>query len=782
MAQQPTLRERIGMALDVATGRAFKPAASNDRARDLDNKKFSFAWPAWREGKPDWQIVNFQGYITEGFNLNALIYNPIMYKARSVARSPLRAYQGDFKNPEILPETHPLSKLAVRPNPWQSHIEFQQQSQVYLNLAGENFTLLDRPKRGALPTAMFSVRPDRVRIVPGDGGIKGYIYVPEGRSERDGVPILPDDMIHIKLPNPGDPLEGLGHGLSPISSVAHSADVDNMVTEFLKMFFERSAQVAGVLKFKVPIEEEMMFRIKDRWQEQYGSFRNWAEIGVLDGDAEYQRVGLTFEEMGFTSLDDRNESRVLGPFGVPPILVGARIGLEHGTYSNYKEARLACWEDTLIPELLLFEVEYTHYLRDVTEQAFVLYDFSDVPALQRDMPALIAAAKQLFDMGVPRDLALSTVGLDVEGTDFGDVSFLPAGYTTAERIIEPPAPPPPPVRVLPAGAIDEDADDDEENTPPLLPDGKGGHYVYLPPFPVVKANGTHSYRFTAEHKVFLWWKKDQLAKSWEGQFGDRAETQFGEDQRALLSILKEHKSRSMSHKVSVDWSSVEQDWRTYVTGEGWDAWRATFQPVLRGVMTDNGQEWASTLGVQFDTRLLDANSWFDQYVLQFAQPINDTTLETLHEMTSQATFEGWSIPKMQSHLGTLFEQWMHGDLSADEFEWFDSRTPPHRRELIARTESMKALNAGSNQLFDQWGVQFKEWLHTQDGRVRATHRTAGQMYQEGGSVGPIPIHETFTVGNSRLMFPGDPNGDIGEIANCRCTELPFIPDGTTLAP
>ena len=49
--------------------------------------------------------------------------------------------------------------------------------------------------------------------------------------------------------------------------------------------------------------------VKERWQEQYGGYTHWDEIGVLDQGGEFQRISPTFDEMGFESIDERNEAR-----------------------------------------------------------------------------------------------------------------------------------------------------------------------------------------------------------------------------------------------------------------------------------------------------------------------------------------------------------------------------------------------------------------------------------------------------------------------------------------
>jgi len=68
--------------------------------------------------------------------------------------------------------------------------------------------------------------------------------------------------------------------------------------------------------------------------------------------------------------------------------------------------------------------------------------------------------------------------------------------------------------------------------------------------------------------------------------------------------------------------------------------------------------------------------------------------------------------------------------------------------------------------YDDWqeaiesGKTKKMWVSQRDGRVRHTHRIAdGQT---------VPINGYFTVGNSMLAYPTDPEGSPEEVVNCRC--------------
>lgn len=93
-----------------------------------------------------------------------------------------------------------------------------------------------------------------------------------------------------------------------------------------------------------------------------------------------------------------------------------------------------------------------------------------------------------------------------------------------------------------------------------------------------------------------------------------------------------------------------------------------------------------------------------------------------------------------------------------------------RAETIARTETIKALNAGRQEGLDQLVASgrldadqiARKWDDTGDGRTRDSHRAAdGQQVAQG---------EPFTVGGYQMMFPGDTSlgAPAGEVVNCRC--------------
>jgi HK97 family phage portal protein len=373
---------------------------------------FELAWPKYYLGNPQWQSIDYGSYTYHGYEINAVVFSAIAYKQRSIAGAPLTAFQGDPLDAVIAPIDHPLQRLADRPNPVQTGIELVQLLDCHYNIAGNAFCVIAR--EGQTVKGLYALRPDRVFIVPQDKGTVTYWYQPDGVQAYDiqnYIPILADDMIHLKVPNPRDPLEGFGYGVSPLTSAGRSIDVHNDVTAYLKLFFEHAAVPPGQITFDTPQSQDALENAKEAWMEKHGGYEAWPEPAVFDAGGKYEPISMPFKDMAFEGIDTRNETLVLATLGVPPILIGVRSGLEHATYSNYREARQAFCEDTLVPELMQFGGEFQR-VRD--GDAWLGFDFSSVPSLiERNM-----TRAQTFDvlyaqgMGAyPSDQAAQIAGL-----------------------------------------------------------------------------------------------------------------------------------------------------------------------------------------------------------------------------------------------------------------------------------------------------------------------------------------------------------------------------------
>ena len=145
-------------------------------------------------------------------------------------------------------------------------------------------------------------------------------------------------------------------------------------------------------------------------------------------------------------------------------------------------------------------------------------------------------------------------------------------------------------------------------------------------------------------------------------------------------------------------------------------------------------------------------SFMQQYfsidLLNDAENITQTTIQTIQRVLSESALQGWSFDEIVKRL-------VSPDLTAK------------RARLIARTETVGAANAGSLLNAKATGLQpNKIWISARDKRTRPHHREVNQMV--------VPFDGKFTVGESLMDFPGDKAGGAAEVCNCRCA-VAFIP-------
>jgi len=108
---------------------------------------------------------------------------------------------------------------------------------------------------------------------------------------------------------------------------------------------------------------------------------------------------------------------------------------------------------------------------------------------------------------------------------------------------------------------------------------------------------------------------------------------------------------------------------------------------------------------------------------------------------------------------------------------YRERYVKHRSEVIARTESIRALNLSEYALWDEQvrqglvdaGDLKRFWVYTRDERTREAHREIPSMNREG-----VGLTERFKTPLGPLRYPGDPAGVAANVVQCRCTVITRI--------
>ena len=369
-------------------------------------------------GQATYPDANYANFASEGYAKNEIVHACIRELAAAAA-SPRYMVQAPSTDGGVVEVTSGLLyDLMTRPNPTDNWYSFIEQLVTYLQVAGNAYIFKER-SRGNRVTGLYLLRPDRIRIIGASYGAAGYVYDVGGKDHA----IPAEDMCHLSLPNPAGDL----YGLSPLQVLSRTVNLDLNMTDFAKVYFQNAGVPSGLLKLRRRLNtQEEASTIRSRWRSQFGGKNNFHRIAILDEDADYQQMASAPKDMAMSELHDLTESRICAVFGVPAILVGANVGLQRSTYSNYREARLAFHSETLEPLVgRILRYLNDHLFSEYQGNETLTVDWSAMRASLDDKADQTARVNALFTGGiVTLNEARQQLGFDALIS--GDIRRIPA--------------------------------------------------------------------------------------------------------------------------------------------------------------------------------------------------------------------------------------------------------------------------------------------------------------------------------------------------------------------
>ena len=342
-------------------------------------------------GRPRWTPRNYADLASEGFTKNAVVYRCVRMIAEAAASTQLRVFaNGERAN------DHPLSRLLAKPNREQSGPEWLEIIYGALQTAGNAYV---EAVGDGEPEELWSLRPDRMAVVPGRGGWpEAWEYSVDGRSIRIGrdadgwMPVM-----QLKLFHPTDDY----YGLSPLEAAAFAIDVHNASGAWNKALLDNSARPSGALvyggKDGERLTAEQFAALRATLSDTYSGTTNAGRPLLLEGGLDWKPMSLSPADMDFIAGKHAAAREIALAFGVPPQLLGIP---GDATYANYREANVAFWRGTVIPLVKKTAGALTGWLAPKFGDVRIEADLDTVPALQAERDALwtrLGAASFLTD-------------------------------------------------------------------------------------------------------------------------------------------------------------------------------------------------------------------------------------------------------------------------------------------------------------------------------------------------------------------------------------------------
>lgn len=340
-------------------------------------------------GQPKWMPKDVGGFAREGYQQNVVVFQAINRIADAVASVKWQVWRND----DVMTE-HPLLDLLDRPNPMQGGDEFMRAKIGFLMIAGNGYD--EKVMLGNEPRELYTHRPDRMKLVPSTTGVpERYIYANGNRKvEFDCDPDTGESLIrHFKLFHPTDDW----YGMSPIEAGAYAVDQHNEAMRWMQALLQNSARPSGAITTGngETLDPDTFNRLKKQIEEQYSGSENAGRPMLLEGGMDWKAMGLSPSDMAILETKYSAARDVCLAFGVPPQLLGIP---GDNTYSNYQEARLAFWEDTVIPLVNYICDEWNAWLAPHWEGVYLAPDLDSIPAIadkRASMWAMVDAATDL---------------------------------------------------------------------------------------------------------------------------------------------------------------------------------------------------------------------------------------------------------------------------------------------------------------------------------------------------------------------------------------------------
>jgi len=370
-------------------------------------------------GTEETKVYTYQQLAKEGYLKNAIVYRCVNEISKGASAVPLLLKNGD----EIV-EQHPLIDLLNRPNPLQSYSEFFNSLFGYVLLGGNAYILKVGSDMGT-PQELHQLRPDRM-VIKGSGNPipDRYEYVVNGRVQKtykvDQVNGY-SEVKHVKLWNPLDDY----YGLSPMSAAAVEVDQFNMSSKHNVNLLQNGARPSGAVIFKPQDDAGFAANLSESQRQQlltdlnnrFSGAGNAGRPMLLEGDFDWKEMGLTPKDMDFHRLKNMAATDIALCFGVPSQLVGVP---DAQTYANVSEARLALYEETIIPHLRKIQSDLNEWLVPLYDDRLKLeFDIDSIPALSERKRKTYENVTSAVREGImTRNEAREQIGLSpVDGAD-----------------------------------------------------------------------------------------------------------------------------------------------------------------------------------------------------------------------------------------------------------------------------------------------------------------------------------------------------------------------------
>lgn len=310
--------------------------------------------------------------------------------------------------------SHPLLDLLDKPNEETTKSDLIYIVQSHKKLSGDCFIL--KIRNNSQVVALRTLPPDKItlNLQPPTETDPTIIESYEYKDVIDGNNIKftyqPEDIIHLKKPNPLNPFRGLG----AVEALADTIDLDNLTTETTKKFFQNGAITNFVLSTESKITEDQLKRLRAEMKSSYGGAANAYRAMILGGGLKPVDISYSNKELEFLGQLEWYRDKIMVGFGNTKASLGM---VDDVNRASFEGSHIGWLQNTVKPDMEAIVNTINEFLVPEFGQNLVVGFKDPVPEDRADD---IEEVKNLYPIGViTLDEARELVDLDpaAEGGD-----------------------------------------------------------------------------------------------------------------------------------------------------------------------------------------------------------------------------------------------------------------------------------------------------------------------------------------------------------------------------
>lgn len=330
----------------------------------------------------------------------------------------LRPHPRKDSDPDEGTAPQDLVRLFEHPNPMMDYTELLELSIIDILLAGEFFWLKHEMNGLGKPRALYRISPSLIDVVPGSVCPKSYIYTPPGGG--DALHFQPQQILHVKRPNPHDPWRGLG----VIAGGPRMFDISLALVDTMAAYYEQGTSLTGVLESERTITDSSWKKITRQFRALYSGSSNAGKVAMLERGLKFKPISGTAEQAAFKEISNWSEERIAKAFRVPLPLLGQVGGTDR---QAVREAQRIFDNKTMRPFLNRLQSTISHGLTqpwNLTyhidhEYVMPIEDLFDLAQIYGALPGVkVREIREFVDLkplGDERDeIVLNLPGMDRE--------------------------------------------------------------------------------------------------------------------------------------------------------------------------------------------------------------------------------------------------------------------------------------------------------------------------------------------------------------------------------